>query len=298
MTHRGAWVVCLVLATGLSGCASAPLRHELLDAFVERNIELAQQHLDQGELIEAHQIIQAGKALDPSHPEIRRIMSSIGSDQPSLIMPSPLGVNRLKRIPATPSRMKRIIMYLPDRLLDALDLVGFDIHLGPGGYLNYHITRALQVGGGARTVLGLGWHTKRSLGLLGKAEAGLSAVAAGAQTYNAAQVGTSGIQAGAYHQAGLHRPIDPLYQEMRDYWAVGADATIIFLGLSWDVHPVELFDFISGFFLRDFLNDDLSSTRGLRLTTDDKRHIQNVLDIIRTHREELERYHKAKEASR
>jgi hypothetical protein len=144
----------------------------------------------------------------------------------------------------------------------------------------------------------LGWHTKRSLGLLGKAEAGLSAVAAGAQTYNAAQVGTSGIQAGAYHQAGLHRPTDPLYQEMRDYWAVGADATVIFLGLSWDVHPVELFDFVGGFFLKDFLNDDLSSTHGLRLTKDDKRHIRRVLDIIRTHREELELYHKAKEASR
>ncbi len=291
-------LVVALIGVMAAGCATTPVGSSKLDALVSQNVALAKAHLQRGEDVEMQQVIQAAATLDPTNPDIVELQHGARTANPSLIMPSKLGVNRYKRISATPSLRKRILFYVPDRVLDLLDVIGFDVHLGPGLYLNYHVTRAVQIGGGARAVAGLGWHTKRSLGLLGNAEAGLNLIAAGAQTVNAGQLGTSGVQTGSYHQAGLHRPTDPVYQEMRDYWAVGADVTFLVFGISWDVHPVEAADFLAGFALRDFLHDDLGSTQRLKLTDDDKDNVQEIITVLRTHRDEVEAYRQAKQASR
>lgn len=285
------------LALLAPGCASVPIASERLDALVNENVALAQKHLDQSEATEAGQVIQAGAALNPNHPGVRKIQEAAQSDQPSLAMPSALGVNRSKRAAIQPSLARRLILYLPDRLLDILDVIGFDVHVGPGVYLNTHLTRAFQLGAGARAVAGLGWHTKRSFGLLGQAEAGMTLLASGAQTYSAGQVGTSGIQAGVFNQAGVHRPTDPVYQRLRDYWAFGVDTTLVLVGLAVDVHPVELVDFVGGLILKDPLRDDFGGTKRLRLTAEDRSNIQDIITVLRKHRQSVVTYRQSKEAA-
>ena len=64
---------------------------------------------------------------------------------------------------------------------------------------------------------------------------------------------------------GAHRPSDPLYEDLRDYWALGASATAGIVGAEVDFHPLQLADFLVGILGVDFLNDDLAYTRSLEL---------------------------------
>jgi hypothetical protein len=65
--------------------------------------------------------------------------------------------------------------------------------------------------------------------------------------------------------AGLHDPGDRLYQEMRDYYAVGLELTAVILGVEVDLHPVDLADFVVGWGGLDIQRDDFATTRGLDL---------------------------------
>ena len=115
----------------------------------------------------------------------------------------------------------RLLLFLPDRVLDLLDVVTFDVHFGLGAFADVHATRAIQASAGARTTGGLGLHDHRSLGMKSQAEAGVSAILLGAQSYSGGLVGTSGALGAAGSSVGLHEPTDPLYQSFRDYWGVG-----------------------------------------------------------------------------
>jgi hypothetical protein len=142
--------------------------------------------------------------------------------------------------------------------------------VGLGAYANVHVTRALQVGAGARGVVGLGWHDQRSLGMAMQGEAGLWALAFASEAYGGMLAGTSGIVAGSQGLTGLVEPTDPVFQEYRDYWAVGVGLTVVVIGVDFDLHPVELADALVGFTTIDFLHDDFAGTRGLRLNRDDR----------------------------
>jgi hypothetical protein len=98
-----------------------------------------------------------------------------------------------------------------------------------------------------------------------QAEAGLTVIAVGAHSYAGALIGTSGTRGSADSSKGIHRPSAPLYQQFRDYWALGANATAGIVGVEVDFHPLQLADFFAGVVGLDFLNDDLAHTRGLSL---------------------------------
>jgi hypothetical protein len=178
---------------------------------------------------------------------------------------SVLGMNRKFRPQVERSLHTRALLWLPDRLLDLLDVVTVGVHLGPGAFADAHVTRGLQVAAGFRTTGGLGVHDHRSIGMKSQAEAGLTVIAVGAHSYGGALMGTSGTRGSADSSKGIHRPTAPLYQQLRDYWAVGASATAGILGLEIDFHPLQLADFFAGIVAFDFLNDDLAHTRGLKL---------------------------------
>jgi hypothetical protein len=129
-----------------------------------------------------------------------------------------------------------------------------------------------------------------------QAEAGLTLIALGAQTYAGALVGTSGVYSSADSSNGLHRPMARLYQDLRDYWALGASATAGFIGVEVDLHPLQLADFFAGIVGVDFLNDDLAHTRRLRLDVVESKLVAELRKVERSE-ETLAAYREAKEPS-
>jgi hypothetical protein len=256
------------LALALSACA-APRAHEEVDALLGRAETRARVEHERGRPDEAAQFVHAIARVDPGRPGLDALRAELGLRADRTHHPW-LGSNVRPRLPADRGVWARIALYLPDRALDLLDVVSFDVHVGPGLYANVHATRALQFGAGARAVVGLGWHDQRSLGAALQGEAGLWALAFATEAYGGMLAGTSGIVGGSHGLTGLVEPTDAVFQDYRDYWAVGAGVTVLVAGVDVDVHPVEIADAIVGFTTVDFLHDDLAGTRGLRLNRDDR----------------------------
>jgi hypothetical protein len=249
----------------------------------------AKHHAEAGRESEAWIMSRAVARINPDAPGMKELEATASQEMQDVYKPSALGSNRAKRLVVKRSIPARIALYLPDRVLDFLDLASFDVHLGPGVYLDAHVTRGIQLAAGTRAVGGFGWHEHRSLGGKAQAEAGINVLAAGAHAFAGSTAGTSGIHGGSQGIAGIHSPGLRLYQDYRDFWAIGVSATAVLLGVEADIHPVQIVDFVAGFVGADICRDDFAHTRGPDLTGSD-REILMELGRIQSSRTSLQAY--------
>ena len=259
-----------------SGCTTV-YQADRIERLLNQSAIAAKRHADAGRMIEASQLATAVKLVDPEYPGLEEIAASAS---PIYTRPI-LGSNKAARYPVSRSAIARVLLYVPDRILDFLDIVSFDIHMGPGLLANVHATRAVQLGAGGRAVGGVGWHDQRSLGFQYQTEGGIEVLTFGAQGLSIGSVGTSGLRAAGGSIAGLHRPSNEIYQDYRDYWAIGASATY-FIGADIDFHPVQLADFILGWSTYDFLNDDFARTKGLELSRGDENLLKQLNQVAQS----------------
>jgi hypothetical protein len=270
--------VVLASAAGLvlvaAACATPIPRHEV-ERIAEATLEAAEGHLRDGNPAEAGYLTEAVLRADPDNPRALALLARIESAGPVLRDPL-LGSNQPLRAPVERAPVARALLYLPDRLLDLADVLSLDLHLGFGLYANVHATRALQATLGARGVTGLGWHDRRSLGLREQEDTGVVLLAVGAESTSGTLSGTSGIFSWAETLAGLQDPEDVLYQEVRDYWGLGVAATLLFLGIDLELHPLQVADFAAGCLTVDFLGDDFASTRALALTPHERALLRDL----------------------
>ncbi len=270
--------LCCLLA---SGCVTHRTPVQVDDLLAQALLAAVTHHeFDQDP--EAAVLIDSIAEVDPSYPELRELNEDIDPMARIGLEWTALGMNRKPRPQLERSLGRRALLWLPDRLLDLLDIVSFDVHFGPGAFADVHVTRALQVAGGFRATGGLGIHDQRSIGMKSQADAGLTLIALGTYTYGATLVGTSGTHGSTDSWSGLHQPSSPLYQELRDYWALGASATAVFIGAEADFHPLQLADFLAGLVGIDFLNDDFAHTRGLKLDPVEAKLIAEIRRLRRS----------------
>jgi hypothetical protein len=274
--------VALALSCLLATACVSYRTPDAVDELLRRAVVAAEQSHRADLDAEAAVLLHAVRAVDPLYPGLRELEAQIDPGLRVLMDRGPLGMNRKLRPHYQRSLGQRMALWLPDRLLDLLDVVSVSVHMGPGVFANYHLTRGFQAGAGFRSTGGVGIHDFRSVGLKSQAEAELVILPAGAQSYSGALLGTSGVHGTGDSFAGIHRPSYPLYQDFRDYWGIGASATVIFLGAEWEVHPVQLADFVAGFFSIDFLNDDFGHTRGLQYRGNEPMLLREIWEVHRS----------------
>ncbi len=160
--------------------------------------------------------------------------------------------------PPRRSPIYHVVFYLPNRIVDLLDIVSFGVGIPSLPYVfpsaihaNAHVTRGFQAGQG---------NTHRQF--QGKS---FSPDLAWSLTYNQFSVGPitntelrhTAQSSAEVDKVGILVPSDePFAQRRLDYWAVGAHAGFLPLAASVDVHPVEVLDALLGFFFIDLLGDD------------------------------------------
>ena len=262
--RRGPKVVALLaILVFPTGCRGTIPTDEI-DATLAGAMGAARSLEREGSYAEAAELTRQVMIVDPDYQGARELLAALPAEYAEPLYSHPmLGSNVAKRFPTERSMPARVLLYLPDRILDLLDVVSFDVHAGPGLFANVHLTRGFQLGAGARGVSGLGWHDHRSLGLLAQFEAGVAVPAVESMAFAGGSIGSSGLDVVNETATGLARPSDTIYQRLRDYWAVGAAVTLLLVGADVDLHPVELFDFFVGFGPFDPLRDDFATTRGL-----------------------------------
>ena len=275
----------LGLASVLIGlCACAPTYSAFeIDRRLSKTLGAAQFHVGVRELAEAGQLALAIERIDPEYPGLAEVKGQLGDQVEDLFATRPIGSNRARRYPLERSIPARVALYLPDRILDLLDVVSFDFHGGPGAFADFHVTRAVQASAGARVVGGIGLLPQRTLpGFQFQADLGAQVFGIGDQRFVGFLSGPSGLFSGAANLRGPHSPSDRFYQDFRDYWAIGASGTLGFAGAGAELHLVQAVDFLLGFGGVDICNDDRSHTRGLNLLTSERDLLQELARIEST----------------
>jgi len=276
LTRAALLLLGLGLLSGcvLSGCVHPTPPHEV-ERLTQAAIVAAEGHLADQNPGEAAELLDAVLAADPGNPLAEGLRDPLDVPGRSRM----LGMNRARRAPADRYWLTRVLLYVPDRIIDLCDIVSFDAHFGFGLWADIHATRAVQAAAGTRSITGLGWHERRSLGTRRQAESGFTVLPFGVLASAGTLVGTSGVYGYAATIGGLHEPSDRPYQEIRDYWALGGAFTLAFVGLDFDFHPVQLADFAAGWLTVDFLNDDFAHTRSLNLPRYERELIRDLLAI-------------------
>ena len=274
-----------VVLGGLCACTT-PLQPTQVKDMLQRSVTSAEKLLDDGRPIEAAQLVRAASRVDPEFPGIsnldERLLSSDAATS-DLFAANALGSNRLRRLPIERSPGMKALLYIPDRILDLLDVYTIELHGGPGVYLDFHVTRALQIAGGARAILGVGTYSNHTiLGGRAHANAGLTVLPLGVQAQGGGLASAGGIRTGYQTLAGVHRPTDEYYQEYEDYWSEGISLTIGYVGITIEGHFVQAADFLAGFVGVDFLNDDFAYTTALSLSPEEETLILDLSRAVRS----------------
>ncbi|MFZ2654999.1 MAG: hypothetical protein WAX69_08770 [Victivallales bacterium] len=151
---------------------------------------------------------------------------------------------------------KTVVMYLPNRIIDLLDIVTMDVGAGASFGADVRVTRWFQLGGMTIDRYFVGKNCSRQFG--GGYEAGWN--------YEMFCVDSEfkyvDYTSGTMHKyvvkrkpLGLARFSENTFEKSRDFWEIGANAGwLVSVGVA--MHPVELADFLTGLFLIDLKKDD------------------------------------------
>ena len=158
---------------------------------------------------------------------------------------------------------EKIAFYLPNRILDALDSFSVNLGVGPTAEARLMFTRYCDIGAGwnGGTAKAFKDHNRQYGGGI---EEGWywSLICAGEEEYRMT-AGTSLMDLYVERYAGFPSPLTRTYNFVdgpRDFWAIGGSLGFILDGNLY-IHPLELVDFVLGFFFIDIKSDDLTLDR-------------------------------------
>lgn len=151
---------------------------------------------------------------------------------------------------------KKLLMYIPNRLLDLFDIVTLELKSGAVIGAEARVTRAFGIGGEVGTYGSALKGYNRQYGF------SITEGAEGQFLFGSAMDLARPIVWGdveRYWVQGTNFPLpsNRIYKEKaRDYWALELGASCL-LGVKVSIHPVAIADFLTGLILIDIEDDDL-----------------------------------------
>jgi hypothetical protein len=126
---------------------------------------------------------------------------------------------------------KKIILYLPNRVLDAMDIVRLGVHVGPGIGLDARVTRFVQLAADTSADVGVAWQGRKGSPII-------------LQVYNTTAIGPIRVGAGT----GLR------YRHTLSETSLTLNAGLVGFFAAYD--SAEFIDFVLGWSTFDFKKDD------------------------------------------
>jgi hypothetical protein len=150
-----------------------------------------------------------------------------------------------------------LLLYIPNRVIDATDIVTMDFSMGSAFSVEMQATRYFQLGGsygenyflkkGYARQYGGGHKSTKRFGFFFM-EKDVTFVDETSGTVNEYVIDFPQFSAADYH-------LDAFHDDDVDFWKIGGRVGW-FLGIGVGVHPVEIADFITGIFFLDLMEDD------------------------------------------
>ena len=150
-----------------------------------------------------------------------------------------------------------VLLYIPNRFVDATDIITLDLSVGGGFAAEMQATRYLQLGGsyGESYFMTKGYARQYGCGYKDTNHFGFIFMEKDITFVNEAtgSIKEYVIDFPQFSTADYH--LDAFRDDDVDFWKLGIRmGWVIELGLG--IHPVEIADFITGIFFLDILNDD------------------------------------------
>lgn len=184
--------------------------------------------------------VKAGKPADASKP------AEVKKDEPNKECPF----------------LKPALLYIPNRLLDLLDIVTIDLGAGPEFGVDAKVTHWLQIGGmyGDRYFLGKDYARQLGGGYSSGWNYGFLCFTS-ERRYVDHEFGTTMEFLLKRKSLGLAMPDEDFTytHNIRDFWEIGASAGWLITACV-AVHPVEIVDFLAGFAMVDLKGDDYAAS--------------------------------------
>ena len=137
----------------------------------------------------------------------------------------------------SPSILYQVLMYLPNRVLDFVDIVRLRARVGPGVAVGVRATKIAQAYAGS--------YASVYVGLPGPRQRQTPRSPIGLESYNGAAVSVA--------DATVSGGIGPDYSPTE----FGVSIHPLIFGLDFGIDPVEIADLVTGFFFIDLRDDDL-----------------------------------------
>lgn len=151
---------------------------------------------------------------------------------------------------------KKLLMYIPNRLLDLFDIVTLELKSGAVIGAEARVTRAFGIGGEVGTYGSAlkGYNRQYGFSITEGAEGQFFF---GSAMDLARPLVWGDIERYWIQGTNFPLPSNRIYQEKaRDYWALELGASCL-LGVKVSIHPVAIADFLTGLILIDIEDDDL-----------------------------------------
>jgi hypothetical protein len=153
----------------------------------------------------------------------------------------------------------KIALYIPNRVMDALDVFTVSVGVGPVARAELHATRAFAFGAGVGAEVMAVKGANRQYGVCREAGYDLSFA-----MFNKVSLVRDGqsrlIEPFEIDENGFPRPTQRLYEfydGARDYWEFGGSLACGIAG-TLAIHPIEIADFVTGIFFIDLKDDDIT----------------------------------------
>jgi len=270
------YILLLILAALLFfSCSSIP--NNEVYSVMQNSLDRAEELIQEDEVLEGYQLVYPIKSLYEEDPRIEKIDSMLTEDQKKALTPNKwLGFNKSKRAPRKDVGLgRRLFWYIPNRIFDFFDTFTLAQNVGPQLGAAVTFTRFLQFGAYSGKTIGIGFYQKSTLGIQAESSRELSFGPLGLSIVAGARVGLRAARAGAGITL-LQRPGKAIYQNYRDFWAIGTKIGIIFAGAEFYLHPIDIADFLIGLTSLDPLNDDWGINKRAKLKYKDKKLLEKL----------------------
>ena len=153
--------------------------------------------------------------------------------------------------------IEKLVLYVPNRLLDALDTFSVSVGAGPVLKAEVRATRFLDFGAGFGVAAKLVKENNRQYGVAVDNGYNLNFGPVVEESFVRSYATRSVFEVGECNR-GMSWPGMNIYEPntgMRDYWEFGGNLSCL-LDTYVGVHPVEIADFLTGIFMYDLKDDD------------------------------------------
>ena len=159
---------------------------------------------------------------------------------------------------AADSVFEGIVLYIPHRLVDAFDVFSMTLGFGPTARVKVHATRDFAFGAGVGVEASAVKQINRQYGF--GLESGWDASFAWLSAEHSQRESSLGsLKDYYYYSTGIPSPRENIYKFFdgtRDFWSLGVEAGVGLVKFNFELHPVEVADFITGWIFIDLKDDD------------------------------------------